>query len=118
MSLLLADFVAEVTQQIPILRPGCELRLAATASLVIALTYQRKRQGGDLSLTPAVATRSTTPGATCRCLLASPAPCASALPSETGCYPRRWNACGATRRRRRRQSAEGLLAPMIDNYSG
>jgi len=38
------------------MQPGCELRLAATASLeamagVIALTYQRKLQGGDLSLT-------------------------------------------------------------------
>lgn len=53
---LSADFVAEVTQQRPRLRPGCELRLAATASLeamagVIALTYQWKLQGGDLSLT-------------------------------------------------------------------
>ena len=52
----MADFVAEVTQQRPRLRPGCELRLAATASLeamagVIALTYQRNLQGGDLSLT-------------------------------------------------------------------
>jgi hypothetical protein len=51
-----ADFVAEVTQQRPTLRPGCELGLAATASLeamagVIALTYHRKLQGGDLSLT-------------------------------------------------------------------
>src|ERR1700737_1626440 len=55
-STLCADFVAEVTQQTPRLRPGCELRLAATASLeamagVIALTYQRNLQGGDLSLT-------------------------------------------------------------------
>jgi hypothetical protein len=53
---LCADFVAEVTQQRPRLRSGCELgwlpllRWKRWAG-VIALTYQRKLQGGDLSLT-------------------------------------------------------------------
>src|ERR1700730_16505297 len=50
-----ADFVAEVTQQRPRLRPGCELRLAATASLeamagviaseLIAACWRRQQSG-------------------------------------------------------------------------
>src|SRR5277367_4884095 len=42
------------------------------------------------------ATQSMTPGTTCRCSLASPAPCATAHPSRTGCCRRRWNACDAS----------------------
>jgi transposase len=44
----------------------------------------------------AAAIRSTTPGITCRCLPVSQAPCATVLPSRTGCCRLRWNACGAS----------------------
>jgi transposase len=43
----------------------------------------------------AAATRSTTPGITCRCSPVSPAPCATAHRSRTGCCRPRWSACGA-----------------------
>jgi hypothetical protein len=43
-----------------------------------------------------VARRSTTPGITCLCSRASPAPCATARPSRTGCCRPRWNVCGAS----------------------
>jgi transposase len=43
----------------------------------------------------AAATRFMTPGTTCRCSPASPAPCATAHPSRTGYCRRRWSACGA-----------------------
>src|SRR5262249_12044510 len=43
---------------------------------------------------PSVAARrSTTPGITCRCSRASPAPCAMARRSRTGCCRPRWSAC-------------------------
>ena len=37
-----------------------------------------------------------TPGTTCRCSPASPAPCATARPSRTGCCRLRWSVCGAS----------------------
>src|SRR5439155_9818875 len=37
-----------------------------------------------------------TPGITCRCSLASPAPCAMARRSRTGCCRPRWSACGVS----------------------
>jgi methionine-gamma-lyase len=44
----------------------------------------------------AAAIPSTIPGITCRCWLANPAPCATALPSRTGCCRRRLNVYGAS----------------------
>src|SRR2546421_1781518 len=44
----------------------------------------------------AAAIPSMTPGITCRCSLASPAPCAMARRSRTGCCRPRWSACGVS----------------------
>src|SRR5262249_53720906 len=55
--------------------------------------------GGSSASIPArsaAATRSMTPGITCRYSPASPAPCATAHPSRTGCCRRQWSACGAS----------------------
>ena len=57
-----------------------------------------RRGGSSVSIAAhsAAARPSTTPGITCRCSRASPAPCATARRSRIGCCRRLWNASGVS----------------------
>ena len=56
----------------------------------------RPHRRASIPANTVAARRSTIPGITCRCWRASPAPCATARRSRTGCCRRRWSGCGAS----------------------
>ncbi len=68
----------------------------------------------------AAARRSTIPGITCRCWRASPARCATARRSRTGCCRLRWSGCGGARRSDDgdRQMVAILSAVLTDGAGG
>ena len=79
---------------------GCQRGRAAGRGACLCRPHRdppgRAHRRRASALRSAAARRSTIPGITCRCWPASPAPCATARPSRTGCCRPRWTRCGAS----------------------